>query len=318
MCCETRRPFAAGPQTQQSPVCAIDALAGDRLPQRDRHRGRAAVDRGDGRGPRGELTEGGQPARRPPPPAGRLSTRRAPEDPRSCTADRSAVRAEGRESPPRASGPRCLERRPSSSRPARRPSARPAACRTHPGGAERGDPGRGHATCRPVVVRRGDDLPARGRAARRRGRGPPGAPRGGHDPAPCGYGTATRADGDAGPSSMFFRTPQTGGQERRAWDSNPRWVSPQSGFQDRRTRPLCEPSSPAIRQPSGPSEETVETLGATARRAHAVRARHATEVSRTVAASRAGSWQVRDTAVASGLAPGPVRSRRSQRATHRV
>lgn len=30
--------------------------------------------------------------------------------------------------------------------------------------------------------------------------------------------------------------------ERRAWDSNPRWVLPHSGFQDRRTRPLCEPS----------------------------------------------------------------------------
>ena len=32
------------------------------------------------------------------------------------------------------------------------------------------------------------------------------------------------------------------GQERRAWDSNPRDGCPPSGFQDRRTRPLCEPS----------------------------------------------------------------------------
>ena len=30
--------------------------------------------------------------------------------------------------------------------------------------------------------------------------------------------------------------------ERRAWDSNPRDGCPPSGFQDRRTRPLCEPS----------------------------------------------------------------------------
>jgi hypothetical protein len=29
---------------------------------------------------------------------------------------------------------------------------------------------------------------------------------------------------------------------RRAWDSNPRWVLPHSGFQDRRHRPLGEPS----------------------------------------------------------------------------
>jgi hypothetical protein len=35
-------------------------------------------------------------------------------------------------------------------------------CGTRPGGAERGDPGRGHATCRPLVVPRRDDLPARG------------------------------------------------------------------------------------------------------------------------------------------------------------
>src|SRR3978361_807325 len=30
--------------------------------------------------------------------------------------------------------------------------------------------------------------------------------------------------------------------KRRAWDSNPRWVLPHSGFQDRRHRPLGEPS----------------------------------------------------------------------------
>ena len=30
--------------------------------------------------------------------------------------------------------------------------------------------------------------------------------------------------------------------QRRAWDSNPRWVLPHSGFQDRRHRPLGEPS----------------------------------------------------------------------------
>ncbi len=31
--------------------------------------------------------------------------------------------------------------------------------------------------------------------------------------------------------------------ERRAWDSNPRCRCRHNGFQDRRTRPLCEPSS---------------------------------------------------------------------------
>ncbi|CCG01270.1 Putative Phage integrase family [Blastococcus saxobsidens DD2] len=65
-------------------------------------------------------------------------------------------------SPPRPSRPRRLEHVPASSQPGRRPSARSAACGPHPGGAERGDPGRGHAARRPLVVPRGDDLPARG------------------------------------------------------------------------------------------------------------------------------------------------------------
>ena len=34
-----------------------------------------------------------------------------------------------------------------------------------------------------------------------------------------------------------------GATERRAWDSNPREACTPSGFQDRRTRPLCEPSN---------------------------------------------------------------------------
>jgi hypothetical protein len=93
------------------------------------------------------------------------------------------------------------------------------------------------------VVPRGDDLPARGRAARRRGRGPPRAPRSGHDSEPYGHVAGTRADDGGGrPSPELFGQGKAPGQERRAWDSNPRWVLPHSGFQDRRHRPLGEPS----------------------------------------------------------------------------
>ena len=64
-----------------------------------------------------------------------------------------------------------------------------------------------------------------------------------HDPEPYGHVAGTRAnDGARRPSPELFGQDESPGQERRAWDSNPRWVSPHSGFQDRRTRPLCEPS----------------------------------------------------------------------------
>jgi hypothetical protein len=126
---------------------------------------------------------------------------------------------------------------------ARRAPPRPAARGAEPGRAGRGHAGRGHATCRPLVVPCRDDLPGRGRAARRRGRGPPGAPRSGHDPEPYGQVAGTRVMGNAGRSSPELSGQRkAAGQERRAWDSNPRWVLPHSGFQDRRHRPLGEPS----------------------------------------------------------------------------
>jgi integrase len=92
------------------------------------------------------------------------------------------------------------------------------------GGAERGDPGRGHATCRPLVVPRGDDLPARGRAARRRGRSPPRAPRRGHEAEPYGHVAGTRADGDAG-----LPSPELSGQRKTAGESGGRGIRTHDG-----------------------------------------------------------------------------------------
>ena len=69
----------------------------------------------------------------------------------------------------------------------------------------------------------------------------------GHVPIEGGHngGIADGAEGVVGPApcAPVAAGAGDGATERRAWDSNPREACTPSGFQDRRTRPLCEPSN---------------------------------------------------------------------------
>jgi hypothetical protein len=160
------RVSVAGYDLTFSPVKSISALwaLADHNVALRGHGDRATSDRRDRHRPRRGAAEDRESPDRPPASPGRRCAGRAPETARSGAAERPAVRPAGRHRATRPPRPRGLGRGSQESGPARSPPARSPPCRPDAGRPERSDPGRGDAPRRPLLVTRGDDLPARGGA----------------------------------------------------------------------------------------------------------------------------------------------------------